>query len=240
MYTYFSRERERYTQIYRKFRRQTSDNLDRWNAEMGRVREEKRRRKNSKKEKVSEERRSGARKGAKHCVFFQWFVVPEGWKVGSLKRRVRSQLARWEMKNCTPLWRETDFQVKMCKVRSTFWSWDVEKVQAVVDPRWASLDRIRGVQPKKNPGPLGPISYTHGTPTSPREFYPKTPLKKSYIHLPGLHEFYPPALAPKILYSLTWSPWILSTSTCLKDSIFTYLVSMNFIYRHLSKDSIFT
>ena len=71
------------------------------------------------------------------------------------------------------------------------------------DPRWASLDRIRGVWPKKYPGPLGPISYTNGAPTSPREFYPKPPFKTSYIHLPGLYEFYPPALAPKILYSLT-------------------------------------
>ena len=30
--------------------------------------------------------------------FFQWFVAPEGRKVGSLKRRVRSQLARWDEK----------------------------------------------------------------------------------------------------------------------------------------------
>ena len=36
-----------------------------------------------------------------------------------------------------------------------------------------------------------------------------------------------------IIYSLTWSPWILSTGTCSKHSIFTYLVSMNFIHRHL-------
>ena len=64
-----------------------------------------------------------------------WFVAPEGRKVGSLKRRVRSQLARWEMKNCTPLWREARFQVKMYKahhVRTTFGSWDVEKVHDVV------------------------------------------------------------------------------------------------------------
>ena len=47
----------------RKFRSQTSDNMDRWKAEMGRVREEKRRRKKIKKEKVSEERRSGCAKG---------------------------------------------------------------------------------------------------------------------------------------------------------------------------------
>ena len=38
-------------------------------------------------------------------------------------------------KKCTPLWREAHFEVKMCKihqVRTTFGSWDVEKVQAVV------------------------------------------------------------------------------------------------------------
>ena len=72
---------------------------------------------------------------SRNTVFFQWFVAPEGRKVGSLKRRVRSQLARWEMKNCTPLWREAHFQVKMYKThqgRTTFGSWDVEKVHAVV------------------------------------------------------------------------------------------------------------
>ena len=72
---------------------------------------------------------------SRNTVFFQWFVAPEGRKVGSLKRRVRSQLARWEMKNCTPLWREAHFQVKMYKthqLRTTFGSWDVEKLHAVV------------------------------------------------------------------------------------------------------------
>ena len=205
----------------RKFRGQTSDNMDRWQAEMGRVREEKRReerrgeekrgeekrreekrrgeeekrreeerrgeeekrrgeeekrrgeerrgreekrreerrgeekrrgekrrgeerkrreekrKKNIKKRKSQKKEDPGARKGkkvAKHCVF-QWLVAPEGRKVGSLKRRVRSQLAKWQMKNCTPLWREAHFQVKMYKThqcRTTFGSWDVEKVHAVV------------------------------------------------------------------------------------------------------------
>ena len=72
---------------------------------------------------------------SRNTVFFQWFVAPEGRKVGSLKRRVRSQLARGEMKNCTPLWREAHFQVKMYKThqrRTTVGSWDVEKVHAVV------------------------------------------------------------------------------------------------------------
>ena len=35
---------------------------------------------------------------SRNTVFFQWFEAPEGRKVGSLKRRVRSHLARWEMK----------------------------------------------------------------------------------------------------------------------------------------------
>ena len=72
---------------------------------------------------------------SRNTVFCQWFVAPEGRKVGSLKRRVRSQLARWEMKNCTPLLREAHFQVKRYKTpesRSTFGSWDVEKVHAFV------------------------------------------------------------------------------------------------------------
>ena len=72
---------------------------------------------------------------SRNTVFIQWFEAPEGRKVGSLKRRVRSQLARWEMKNCTPLWREAHFEVKMYKThhgRTTFGSCNVEKVHAVV------------------------------------------------------------------------------------------------------------
>ena len=72
---------------------------------------------------------------SRNTVFFQWFVAPEGRKVGSLKRRVRSHLARREMKNCTLLWRGAHFQVKMYKAhhgRTTFGSYDVKKVHAVV------------------------------------------------------------------------------------------------------------
>ena len=49
---------------------------------------------------------AGARKGrkvAKHRVFPMICGSREGREVGSLKRRVRSQLAREEMKNRTPL-----------------------------------------------------------------------------------------------------------------------------------------
>ena len=72
---------------------------------------------------------------SRNTIFFQWFVAPEGRKVGSLKRRVRSHLARWEMKKCTPLWREAHFEVKMYEahqLRTTFGSCDIEKVHAVV------------------------------------------------------------------------------------------------------------
>ena len=129
-----------YIYIYyrRKFRSQTSDNMDRWNAEQGRGREKRKiRRKKSRRERVRRKKMQIREKVGKsrNTVFSQWFVAPEGRKVGSLKRRVRSQLARWEMEKCTPLWREAHFEVKMYKTpgsRSTFGSWDVEKAHAVV------------------------------------------------------------------------------------------------------------
>ena len=122
----------------RKFRSQTSDNMDRWKAEQGggrekrKIRREKVRRERAKRKKMQMREKVGK---SRNTVFFQWFVAPVGRKVGSLKRRVRSQLARWEMKNCTPLWREAHLEVKMYKThqrRTTFGSWDVEKVHAVV------------------------------------------------------------------------------------------------------------
>ena len=118
----------------------------RW-EESGRRRKEVRR---SEKGKTEKKEDAGARKGrkARFTVFFQWFVAPEGRKVTSLKRQVRSHLARWEMNNCTPWWREAYFQVKKCTPlwreahfqvktykahqRRTALSWDVEKVHAQV------------------------------------------------------------------------------------------------------------
>ena len=120
----------------RKFRSQTSDNMDRWKAEMGRVREkrtvEERRieeRKKSEKRKSQKKEDAGARKGrkvAKHCVF------PMICGSGGSKSRLAKAA---EMKNCTPLLREAHFEVKMYKthqVPTTFGSCDVEKVHAVV------------------------------------------------------------------------------------------------------------
>ena len=136
--------------------------------------------KKSEKRKSEKEEDAGAREGRKvaiHCVcqFVQWFVAAEGRKVGSLKRRVRSHLAKWEMKSCTLLWRETHFEVKSentsrsehfelemlkkCTLlwreanfevksvknwrsRTTFWSWAVEKVYAVV--AWSTFSSQNG------------------------------------------------------------------------------------------------
>ena len=144
----------------RKFRSQTSDNMDRWKAEQGRGREK---RKSQKKEDTD------ARKGGKvaiHCVF-QMICGSGGSKsrlakaagaepAGQMRdEKLHAVVARstfpsqnvqntpvsdhfWTVamsKKCTPLWREAHFQVKMYKThqcRTTFGSCDVEKVDAVV------------------------------------------------------------------------------------------------------------
>ena len=111
-----------------------TDEKQRW-KESEKRREEKRReeeRERVRRKKIQVREKVGK---SRNIAFFQWFEAPEGRKVGSLKRRVRSQLARWEVKNCAPLWRETHFQVKMHKAhhaRTTFGSCDVEKVHADV------------------------------------------------------------------------------------------------------------
>ena len=89
---------------------------------------------------------------SRNAVFFQWFVCRVSRKVGSLKRRVRSHVVRGEMKNCTPLWREARFQVNMyktCQLRTTFWSWDVEKWHAAVARSTFSSENVKteGLKP---------------------------------------------------------------------------------------------
>ena len=53
---------------FRKFRSQTSDNMDRWKAEQGRGREKRKIRRKKSKKKEDADARKG-RKVAKHCVF---------------------------------------------------------------------------------------------------------------------------------------------------------------------------
>ena len=125
----------------RKFRSQTSDNMERWKSRGGKSMKsqggEDKRWRRSKRQKVRREKMQVREKVGKSrfTVFFQWFGAPAGQKVTSLRRRVWSQLARLEMKKCTPLWGEAHFQVKSVKnppSQTTLGSWDVEKVQAVV------------------------------------------------------------------------------------------------------------
>ena len=83
---------------------------------------------------------------SRNAVFFQWFVCRVSRKVGSLKRRVRSHVVRGEIKNCTPLWREAHFEVKMLKnwrSQTTFWSWDVEKLHAAVARSTFSSENVQ-------------------------------------------------------------------------------------------------
>ena len=122
----------------RKLRSQTSDNMDRWKSRGGKSqRGEAKKWEDQRRERVRRKKMQVREKVGKSrfTVFFQWFGAPEGRKVTSLKRRVRSQLARWEMKNCTPLWREAHFEVKIYKAhqrRTTFGSWALEKVHGVL------------------------------------------------------------------------------------------------------------
>ena len=111
------------TYVRQKFRSLSSDNMDRCSnsGESSARRERKKRREEEKgrREKIREEncRRKRIKlrekvEKSQNTVFFPCFVAPEGQKVGLLKRRARSHLGRREMKNCTPLWREADFEVK--------------------------------------------------------------------------------------------------------------------------------
>ena len=98
----------------RKFRSQTSDNMDRWKGRAGKSqRREEKKNEDQRKERVRGKKIQVCEKVGKsrNAMFFQCFVAPEGRKVGSLKRRVR----RCDLKSCTPLWREAHFEVKSVK-----------------------------------------------------------------------------------------------------------------------------
>ena len=95
----------------RKFRSQTSDNMDSWKAEVRRVRREKiRRKKMQMREKVGK---------SQNTVFFQWFVAPEGRKVGSLKAA-----------GADPAGHRSDEKLHAVVARSTFPSQNVQSTSA--------------------------------------------------------------------------------------------------------------
>ena len=87
-----------YLYLYRrKFRSQTSDNMDRWKAEQGRGREKRKiRRKKSRRERVRRKKMQMREKVGKsrNTVFFQWFGAPEGRKVQRRDEKLHAVVAR--------------------------------------------------------------------------------------------------------------------------------------------------
>ena len=102
----------------RKFRSQTSDNVDRWKAELGRGREKRKiRREKSRRERVRRKKmqmREKVGKVAKHCVF------PMIWGSGGSKSRLAKAAG------AEPAGQVRDEKLHAVVARSRFWS---EKVQ---------------------------------------------------------------------------------------------------------------
>ena len=96
-----------------KFRSQTSDNMDKWKAEMGRLREEKRRRKRKSQKKEDPGARKG-RKVAKHCVFT---II---WGSGGSKSRLAKAAG------AEPAGQMRDEKLNAVVARSTFPSQNVQ------------------------------------------------------------------------------------------------------------------
>ena len=122
----------------RKFRSQTSDNMNRWRRRGWKSqRREEKKKEDQRRERVRRKKmqvREKGRKVAKHCVF------PMIWGSGGSKSRLAKAAGaessgRMRGKKCTPLWHEAHFEVKTHKtpqLPSTFRNQAVEKVYAVV------------------------------------------------------------------------------------------------------------
>ena len=105
----------------RKFRSQTSDNMDRWKAEQGRGREKRKiRREKSRRERVRRKKMQMREKVGKsrNTVFFQWFGAPEGSK---------SRLAK--AAGAEPAGQMRDEKLHTVVARSTFPSQNVQNTR---------------------------------------------------------------------------------------------------------------
>ena len=86
---------------------------------------------------------------SRNTVFCQWFVAPEGRKVGSLKRRVQSAHLRCRKSACRCGAKHiSKSKFKTHYARTTFGSWDVEKVRALV-----ARSTFRSQNAQNAPGP---------------------------------------------------------------------------------------
>ena len=105
----------------RKFRRQTSDNMERWKAEQGRgtekrkIRREKIRRERVRGQKIQMREKVGK---SRNTVFFQWFVAPEGRK-GRLAKAAGAE----------PAGHRSDEKLHAVVARSTFPSQNVQNTR---------------------------------------------------------------------------------------------------------------
>ena len=87
----------------------------------------------SEKRKSGKNEDAGAQKGRKVAIHYVFPMICGSRGLG--RRRVRSHLAKWEMRKSTPSWREAHFQVEMYKAHhspTTFGSSNVEKVHTGV------------------------------------------------------------------------------------------------------------
>ena len=101
----------------RKFRSQTSDNMDRWKAEQGRGREKRKIRRKKSKKKEGADARKG-RKVAKHCVFLMI------WGSGGSKSRLAKAAG------AEPAGQMRDEKLHAAVARSTFPSQNVQSTSA--------------------------------------------------------------------------------------------------------------
>ena len=112
--------------------------MDKWKSRGGKRQRRARKKKEDQRREGIRRKKMQAREKAeksRNTMFFPMFCGSGGSKVGMLKQRVRSHLGRWEMKNCTPLWRKAHFEVKTLKiprVRGICESWNAKTMHAVV------------------------------------------------------------------------------------------------------------
>ena len=139
VHTYTHAYIELYT-CWRNVRSQTSDNMDRWKSRGGKSqRGEEKKREDQRGERAKRKKMKVRKKVGKSrfTVGFHRFLAPEGPKVGSGKRRVRSH------------GREANFQVKSVKKwrsQTIFGRWDVERVDAVAPRSTCPSQNVQSTQ----------------------------------------------------------------------------------------------
>ena len=177
-------------------------------------REEKRReeQRRSEKRKSQKKEDAGARKGRKvaiHCVF-PLVCGSRGSKSRLAKAAGAKPSGQMRDKNCTPLWPEAHFEVKLYKTshaRTTFGSWDVEKVHAVVAQ---STFRSQNAQKTLSVGPLLEVDMSkkctplwreaHFEVKSAKDWWSRTTFGSQDVVLRGMRKIF--GTLPKV--SKTW------------------------------------